>query len=112
MNHKDKCDVSASFQKAVKLHLIQKSKKIFESESIKDFAIVGGASANLYLREAYEKLCQTFEKKLHTSPLEFCSDNAAMIGRYAVEAYKEKLFTDPYQIDIVHTKKRQAGTLL
>ncbi|MDN5377527.1 MAG: hypothetical protein PWQ42_823, partial [Sulfurospirillum sp.] len=25
-------------------------------------------------------------------PLEFCSDNAAMIGRYALEAYKQKLF--------------------
>jgi N6-L-threonylcarbamoyladenine synthase len=112
MTQQDRCDLSASFQKAVKLHLIQKSKKIFETEPMKDFAIVGGASANLYLREAYEKLCQTFRKKLHTAPLEFCSDNAAMIGRYAIEAYKEALFTDPYEIDIVHTKKRQSGTLL
>ncbi len=112
MTQQDKCDLSASFQKAVKLHLIQKSKKVFKEEPIKDFAIVGGASANLYIREAYEQLCAEFGKKMHTAPLAFCSDNAAMIGRYAVEAYHQKLFIDPYKIDLVHTKKRQSGTLL
>ena len=112
MSEQDRCDVSASFQKAVKLHLIQKSKKVFESEKIEDFAIVGGASANLYIRGAYEELCGEFGKRLHVAPLEYCSDNAAMIGRYAVEAFKKRLFVEPYEIDIVHTKKRQSGTLL
>ena len=112
MTKEDKCDVAASFQKAVKLHLVQKSKKIFATEPIKDFAIVGGASANLYIREAYEELCGEFGKNLHTAPLEYCSDNAAMIGRYAVEAYKKELFIDPYEIDIVVSKKRQQGVEL
>ncbi len=112
MSEQDRCDVSASFQKAVKLHLIQKSKKIFKEERIKDFAIVGGASANLYIRKAYDKLCGEFGKKLHTAPLEYCSDNAAMIGRYAIEAYKKKLFIDPYEIDIVVSKKREQGVEL
>ena len=112
MSQQDRCDLSASFQKAVKLHLIQKSKKIFEKEKIKDFAIVGGASANLYIREAYEELCKKFHKKLHTASLEFCADNAGMIGRYAIEAYKKELFVDPYNIDVVYTKKRQSGTEL
>jgi N6-L-threonylcarbamoyladenine synthase len=112
MSEQDRCDVSASFQKAVKLHLIQKSKKIFKEEKIKDFAIVGGASANLYIRKAYDKLCGEFGKKLHTAPLEYCSDNAAMIGRYAIEAYKKKLFIDPYEIDIVVSKKREQGVEL
>ena len=112
MTEQNRCDIAASFQKAVRLHLIQKSKKIFATEKTKDFAIVGGASANLYIRGAYEKLCKEHGKTLHTASLEFCSDNAAMIGRYSVEAYKQKLFTDPYEIDVVRTKKRQSGTLL
>jgi len=112
MSYQDRCDVSASFQKAVKLHLIQKSKKIFKTQSIRDFAIVGGASANLYIREAYQKLCDEFGKKLHTAKLEYCSDNSAMIGRYAIEAYKKEAFVNPYEIDITHTKKRASGTLL
>ena len=112
MNEQDRADLSASFQKALKLHLLQKSKKIFAKEPIKDFAIVGGASANQYLRNAYESLCDTFEKTLHVAPLEYCSDNAAMIGRYAIDAYAKKHFIDPDKIDIVSTKKQQSGTLL
>ena len=112
MSEQDKCDLSASFQKAVKLHLLQKSKKIFKSEPIKDFAIVGGASANKYIREAYQNLCNEFGKTLHVAPLQYCSDNAAMIGRYALEAYEKGQFADPYEVDIVVTKKQQAGMLL
>lgn len=112
LNKQDQRDIAASFQKAIKLHLLQKSKKIFEKEKIKDFAIVGGASANLYLREAYEKICQEYNKKLHTAPLEYCSDNAAMVGRYAIEAYEKGDFVDPDMLDIVSTKKQQSGTLL
>ncbi len=113
MSEQDKCDLAASFQKAVKLHLLQKSKKIFKQEPIKDFAIVGGASANLYLRDAYEKLCDEFGKTMHTAPLQYCSDNAAMIGRYAIDAYAQKAYPkDPNSIDIVVTKKQQNHTLL
>ena len=112
MSEQDKADLAASFQKAVKLHLLQKSKKIFAKEDIKDFAIVGGASANKYIRSAYEKLCQEFGKTMHVAPLEYCSDNAAMIGRYAIDAYEKKQFIDPHDIDIVSTKKQKAGMLL
>ncbi|MBD3791024.1 MAG: tRNA (adenosine(37)-N6)-threonylcarbamoyltransferase complex transferase subunit TsaD [Campylobacterales bacterium] len=112
MSEQDRCDLSASFQKAVKLHLLQKSKKIFASQPVKDFAIVGGASANKYIRRAYQELCEQFGKTLHVAPLQYCSDNAAMIGRYALEAYQKKQFIDPYEIDIVVTKKQQAGMLL
>ena len=112
MSHQDRCDLSASFQKAVKLHLLQKSKKIFEKEHIKDFAIVGGASANIYIREAYQELCNKFNKKLHLAPLKYCSDNAGMIGRYAIDAYAKQKFIEPNKIDIVSTKKQQSGMLL
>ncbi|RUM74416.1 MAG: tRNA (adenosine(37)-N6)-threonylcarbamoyltransferase complex transferase subunit TsaD, partial [Sulfurovum sp.] len=112
MSEQDKCDLAASFQKAVKLHLLQKSKKIFKTEPVKDFAIVGGASANNYIRNAYETLCQEFGKTLHVAPLEYCSDNAAMIGRYALDAYKKGQFTTPDEVDLVVTKKQQQGALL
>ncbi|MEA3419628.1 MAG: tRNA (adenosine(37)-N6)-threonylcarbamoyltransferase complex transferase subunit TsaD [Campylobacterota bacterium] len=108
----DQCDIAASFQKAVKLHLLQKSKKIFAKEPIKEFAIVGGASANFYIRDAYDALCKQYGKTLHTTALEYCSDNAAMVGRYAIEAYKRDDFIDPDKIDIISNKKQQSGTLL
>ena len=112
MSEQDRCDLAASFQKAVKRHLLQKSKKIFKAEPIKDFAIVGGASANKYIRNAYETLCQEFGKTLHVAPLEYCSDNAAMIGRYALDAYEKGGFVAPDEVDLVVTKKQQQGALL
>ncbi len=112
MSEQERCDLAASFQKAVKLHLLQKSKKIFKNEPVKDFAIVGGASANQYIRNAYETLCKEFGKHLHVAPLEYCSDNAAMIGRYAIDAYEKKQFATPDKVDLIVTKKQQQGALL
>ena len=112
IKRRDKADISASFQKSVKLHLIQKSKKIFKNSDIKNFAIVGGAGANLYIQKAYKKLCIEFNKNMHTVPLEFCSDNAGMIGRYAVEAYKRRVFIEPYEIDIIPNRKLKSGTII
>ncbi len=93
MSEQDRADVCASFQRVATAHLLQKLKKIFKTSSIKDFAIVGGASANLYLRDKIENLCHDFGASLHLAPLEFCSDNAAMIGRNAVDAYEKQQFT-------------------
>ena len=112
LSQKDKEDIAASFQKAVKLHLLQKSRKIFAKEKIRDFAIVGGASANMYIRKAYEELCKKYGKKMHTVPLEYCSDNAAMVGRYAIESYARKDFINPDEIDTTRSKKQQSGTFL
>jgi len=112
MSEQDRRDLSASFQKALKLHLLQKSKKIFAKEQIKDFAIVGGASANQYIKEGYLHLCQEFGKTLHTAPLCYCSDNAAMVGRYATQAYKQGHLCDPHDVTIEHTKKQKSGVLL
>jgi N6-L-threonylcarbamoyladenine synthase len=112
MSHQDKCDLSASFQKAVRAHLIQKSKKIFAKEPIKDVAIVGGASANIYLREAFESLCKQYSKSLHTAPLEYCSDNAAMIGRYGIDAYQNGIAEDPHTVTITPNRKLLQGAQL
>ncbi len=112
MSRQDKCDLAASFQKAVRSHLIQKSKKIFAKEPIEDVAIVGGASANLYLRKAYEDLCAEYNKTLYTAPLEYCSDNAAMIGRYGIDAYRADLAQNPHTVTITPNRKLQQGSRL
>lgn len=79
--------IASSFQKTATDHLIQKLKKYFKSRKPESFAIVGGASANLYLRTEIEKLLSTYKAPLLLAPLEFCADNAAMIGRCAVEEF-------------------------
>ena len=86
-------DIAASFEHIATKHLIMKLKKYFKSVRPKTFAIVGGASANLYLRKQIEELLKPHNASLLLSELQFCSDNAAMIGRVAVEMYKEKMFS-------------------
>lgn len=85
-------DIAAAFQHTATEHLIQKLKKYFKSHPPKRFAIVGGASANLYLRESVTKLLTPYKAELLLSELKYCSDNAAMIGRAALEAYNQKAF--------------------
>ena len=80
-------DIASAFQKTATEHLIQKLKKYFKSHPPVRFAIVGGASANLYLRERVSELLQPYKAELILSELQYCSDNAAMIGRAALEAY-------------------------
>lgn len=96
----DKYDICASFQKVAIAHLVHKLKKIFPNEGFKDFAIVGGASANLSLRTEIENLCKKYDAKLLLAPMEFCSDNAAMIGRCSVEAYKKQQFVEIEEIKV------------
>lgn len=85
-------DIASAFQKAATEHLIQKVKKYFKINPPKHFAIVGGASANFYLRSKIQELLEPYKAPLLLAPLEFCSDNAAMIGRCALEAYECKDF--------------------
>ena len=86
-------DIAASFEHIAVAHLIMKLKKYFKITPPKHFAIVGGASANLYLRQQIETLLAPFNATLLLSELQYCSDNAAMIGRVAVEMYNKKMFT-------------------
>lgn len=93
-------DIAASFEHIAAAHLIQKLKKYFKTNPPKTFAIVGGASANIYLRGQIEALLKPHNAKLLLSELKYCSDNAAMVGRVAVEMYKQGLFTTIKELKI------------
>ncbi|GAA8263096.1 hypothetical protein HpDR16_16500 [Helicobacter pylori] len=45
-------------------------------------------------------MCAEFDCELVLAPLEFCSDNAAMIGRSSLEAYQKKRFFPLEKADI------------
>lgn len=93
-------DIAASFEHIATAHLTQKLKKYFKTVQPKTFAIVGGASANLYLRSQIEQLLKPHKAELLLSELKYCSDNAAMIGRVAVEMYEKKMFSNIDELNI------------
>ncbi len=93
-------DIAASFEYTATAHLTQKLTKYFKQTQPKTFAIVGGASANLYLRAKMQELLRPYGASLLLSELKYCSDNAAMIGRVAVEMYKKKMFSSVEELEI------------
>ena len=93
-------DIAASFEHIATAHLTQKLKKYFKDVRPETFAIVGGASANLYLRAQIEELLKPHGASLLLSELKYCSDNAAMIGRVAIEMYEKKMFSSLEELDI------------
>ncbi len=93
-------DIAASFEHIATKHITMKLKKYFKSNPPKRLAIVGGASANLYLRAQIEELLKPYNAELLLSELQYCSDNAAMIGRVALEMYNKKMFTSLEELDI------------
>ena len=107
MSKQDKYEICASFQKAAVAHLTMKLKKYFKQAMPTQFAIVGGASANLYLREEIDTLLKQFGcDELLLADLKYCSDNAAMIGRVAIEQYKQNDFVSIDEIDIAPRVKK------
>jgi len=89
----DHADIAASFQEVASEHLVRKIKKYLVDHPPKNFSIVGGASANLYLRAKIQEMLKPYGATLSLAELKYCSDNAAMIGRVAVEMYEAGDFT-------------------
>nr|WP_321313549.1 tRNA (adenosine(37)-N6)-threonylcarbamoyltransferase complex transferase subunit TsaD [uncultured Campylobacter sp.] len=93
-----KANIAASFERVACLHIIDRLKLAFSSQKWARFGVVGGASANLRLRGMLESLCASYDCELLFAPLEYCSDNAAMIARAAVEKYHNKDFCESLEM--------------
>jgi len=103
-------DICASFQRVAVAHLMQKIKKAYKERSVERFGVVGGASANLYLRGELEAFCASKKATLHLAKMEFCSDNAAMIGRCAVECFEKGHFVSLEALKISPSSKEMFVT--
>jgi len=93
-------DIAASFQSKAIEHLVFMCKRAIKKYRPENFAIVGGASANLALRKEFEKLSREFNFKLFYPQMQYTSDNAAMIARAAIPMYMNKMFTDYKELKI------------
>lgn len=97
--------ICASFQEAAISHICDKltryfAQKLEQNQPVQTLGIVGGASANLALRSAILGICERYGANLILAPLEFCADNAAMIGRAGIEKYLAGNFSDTRSLEI------------
>ena len=98
ISSQQKANIAASFERVACLHIIDRLKLAFSSQKWARFGVVGGASANLRLRGMLESLCASYDCELLFAPLEYCSDNAAMIARAAVAKYHNKDFCESLEM--------------
>lgn len=73
-------DITASFQEAVVDVLIKKISLAIEKYHPQSICLTGGVSANSLLRKRFKKLAQKKSLPFFIPPLQFCTDNAAMIA--------------------------------
>ncbi len=95
----EKCDLAASFQKTIEEILVKKTKIAFSEFEKKNqpkekkFVVAGGVAANKKIRSRLIELCKRKNYQSIFPPIEFCGDNAAMIGLVGLEKYKLKKFS-------------------
>lgn len=95
-------NMCASFQKAVIDVLIEKTKEALKKYPSRQLIIGGGVSANKGLRKkVYEEIENT---DIIIPRMEYCTDNAAMIGAAAYYLYKGKKALPNYLLGGYSTK--------
>jgi N6-L-threonylcarbamoyladenine synthase len=87
-------NITASVQKAIVDSLVSKTINYAKKHGSKVIIVAGGVSANSLLRQEIKEQTREMGIKVYFPPLEYCMDNAAMIGAAAVEKYNRKEFAD------------------
>lgn len=89
--NKNKADLCASIQKCIMGFLLKKFEKAALNNRVRQVAIAGGVSANSYLRDGIHRIGEKHHWKTFIPTLQFCTDNAAMVG---IAGYFKYLLND------------------
>jgi N6-L-threonylcarbamoyladenine synthase len=94
-------DIAASFQHAICMHLADKmSRALAMHPHVKEVHVVGGVSANTYLRNQLQTLCHSHGVLLRTPrTLGYCTDNAAMIASAGYFMHQEGAHSDIFDAE-------------
>lgn len=93
----DVAQIAASFQHQAVTMIATKTIRACKNLGQKKLVLAGGVAANSCLRATLQSMCDENGIELFFPPLEFCTDNAAMIGSVA---YYQMLDSDPADLDI------------
>lgn len=81
-------DMATSFQNRVVEILTKKTIRALKEYQVSNLIVAGGVSANKGLREKLQILCKENNIDLTVPELQYCTDNAAMIGAAGYYAYQ------------------------
>ena len=81
-------NIAASYQEVIIDTLLDRLNKVINQTSISTVSITGGVSANKRFREKAGILTDNLHTQLYFPPLEYCTDNAAMIAMAGYQQLK------------------------
>ena len=79
-------NIAASYQEVIIDTLLDRLTKVIHNTGIYSVSITGGVASNKRFRSKARNLLSNYKGKLFFPPLEYCTDNAAMI---AIAGYKQ-----------------------
>jgi N6-L-threonylcarbamoyladenine synthase len=82
-------DIAASYQEAIVDVLVTKALRAIEQSGERILAVVGGVSANSRLRARLMDVAAAQGIEVVIPPLSLCTDNAVMIARAGLDAYRQ-----------------------
>ena len=93
-------DIAASFEHIVAEVLVERSLKCALDQGLSSLVLVGGVAANARLRKMI--LSRASEKSIGITlaPMEFCTDNAAMIGAAALLRFSAKNYQSSMELGV------------
>lgn len=90
----NKADLCASIQNCIVGFLLKKLEKAALAHRVNQVAIAGGVSANSRLRDELARIGQKHGWHVFLPPIQFCTDNAAMVGIAGYYKYLRGEFAD------------------
>lgn len=89
---------AASFQKVAIDTLVDKAVAAYDEYQPRSVVIAGGVAASGKLRE---ELARRLPLAIEYAPMQFCTDNAAMIATLGYYYAKGKVPTNPYELEVI-----------
>lgn len=87
--------ICASYQKAAVEVLVTKTVSAAKKFSVVSVGLVGGVAANSYLRNRLISEMSHTNITVYLPPMQYCTDNAAMIARAGLERLSRKIESPP-----------------
>lgn len=92
-------DLACSFQTAAIEILVTKTKKAIKNLNVKQLILAGGVAGNSELRAQILNLEKELGIEVLIPKMEYCSDNAAMMGAVGYYYYKHEIFANPLTLN-------------
>ena len=110
LSRKQLADVAASFQAALVETLVRKTVAAARAVAVDNVVVGGGVAANSALRGGLQEACAAAGLRLHLTPMEYCTDNAAMVAALGYHRFRAghtaDLWLEP-RAGLIRPKKRK-----